>query len=64
MGMLNAYGASGSASMEERSYVYDSLDRVQMVTFEDGKTMEYFYDFEGNVTEVVENASGTSKTTQ
>ena len=61
---VNAYGASGSASMEERSYVYDSLDRVQMVTFEDGKTMEYFYDFEGNVTEVVENASGTSKTTQ
>ena len=50
--------------MDERSYVYDSLDRVKMVTFEDGKTMEYFYDFEGNVTRVVENASGTSKTTQ
>ena len=61
---VNAYGASGSASMDERSYIYDSLDRVKMVTFEDGKTLEYFYDFEGNVTKVVENASGTSQTTQ
>ncbi len=46
-----------------RGYEYDSLDRVTKVTFEDSKTIEYFYDEEGNVIEVTENASGTSKTT-
>jgi len=44
----------------ERSYQYDSLDRVTKVTFEDGKEMSYIYDFEGNVTQVTENASSTT----
>ena len=58
------YGGTAGAT-EERSYEYDSLDRVTKVTFEDGKTMEYLYDEEGNVTQVTENASSaTPKVTQ
>ena len=49
---------------EERSWEYDSLDRLKKVTFEDGKTMEYEHDFEGNVTKITENASGTPKVTE
>ena len=53
-------GQSGS-----RSYEYDALDRVTKMTFEDGKTMEYFYDQESNVIEIIENASSTTpKVTQ
>jgi RHS repeat-associated protein len=47
-----------------RGYLYDSLDRLTKVTFEDGKEMAYLYDEEGNVTQVTEDASGSSKVTQ
>lgn len=47
-----------------RGYLYDSLDRLTKVTFEDGKEMAYLYDEEGNVTQVTEDASGTAKVTQ
>ncbi len=47
-----------------RGYLYDSLDRLTKITFEDGKEMAYLYDEEGNVTQVTEDASGAAKVTQ
>ena len=61
----SSYGSTtGSQTAGERSFEYDALDRLKKVTFEDGKTMLYEHDVEGNVTQVTENASGTSKVTQ
>lgn len=56
---VGTYGAGASQS-EERSYQYDSLDRPTKITFEDGKTMEYEYDEEGNVKKITENASSST----
>ena len=60
----DVYG-SGATSVEEREYIYDSLDRLEKIIFEDDKEMSYLYDEEGNVTQITENASSaTPKVTQ
>jgi len=60
----DVYG-SGATSVEEREYIYDSLDRLEKIIFEDDKEVSYLYDEEGNVTQITENASSASpKVTQ
>ncbi len=58
----SAYGGLGEA--EERTYFYDSLDRVEKVVFEDGEEISYLYDAEGNLTLMTENIEGAPKETQ
>lgn len=44
----------------ERSYLYDGVDRIELVTFEDGSTIDYDYNDADNVVTVTETASATT----
>jgi RHS repeat-associated protein len=48
------YGQSPWAGEGERLYLYDELDRLVALTFEDGSQMFWGYDAEGNVTSVTD----------
>ena len=47
---IDLYGANA----EERFFVYDEMDRLRKMVFEDGSEMFWDYDFEGNVTRMVD----------
>ena len=49
--LVSTFIAGGAAWAE--SYAYDAAGRLTKVTYDDGKTIDYTYDANGNVTELV-----------
>ncbi|MCG5472889.1 DUF6531 domain-containing protein [Micromonospora sp. LAH09] len=39
---------------QKNVYDYDNLDRVKKITFQDGKTVQYTYDADGNLKEIID----------